>query len=48
MRERLLEFLTKVRSGIPDPGIPCGWLILTVFVNSEASPSTVRNAIWPL
>ena len=48
MRERLEEFLTKVRSGIPDPGIPSDWLILTVFVNSGASSITARNAIWQL
>ena len=46
MRERLKEFLTKVRSGIPDPGIPSDWLILTVFVKSEACSITARNAIW--
>ena len=45
-RERLQEFLTKVRSGIPDPGIPSDWLILTVFVNSGASSNAERNAIW--
>ena len=47
-REVREEFLTKVRSGIPDPGIPSDWLILTVFVNSGASSITARNAIWPL
>ena len=46
VRERLQGFLTKVRSGIPDPGIPSDWLILTVFVNSGASSITARNAIW--
>ena len=44
--EHLEEFLTKVLSGIPDPGIPSDWLILTVFVNSGASSITARNAIW--
>ena len=48
VRERLQEFLTKVRSGIPDPGIPSDWLVLTVFVNSGASSITARHAIWPL
>ena len=46
MRERLKEFLTKVRSGLPDPGIPSDWLILTFFVNSGTSSITARNAIW--
>ena len=40
------NFKTKVRSGIPDPGIPSDWLILTVFINSGASSITERNAIW--
>ena len=40
VREFLKEFLTEVRSGIPDPDIPSDWLILTVFVNSGASSIT--------
>ena len=32
-----------MRSGIPDPGIPSDWLILTVFVNSGASSITSKK-----
>ena len=40
VRERLSEFLTKVPSGIPDPGIPSNWLILTECVNTGVSSIT--------
>ena len=45
-REDACKNFVRVHSGIPDPGIPSDWLILTVFVNSGASSITERNAIW--
>ena len=37
-----------MRSGIPDPGIPSDWLILTVFVNSGAFFITYCSALETL
>ena len=42
----LVRIFNKVRSGIPDLGIPSDLLILIVFVDSGASSITERNAIW--
>ena len=45
-RERLWNFLKGSRSGIPDSGIPSDWSILTPSVNTQASSTQTRNAIW--